>query len=56
MGKDGHEGTNYVVFSLKKFGVSDFFRTFALPEPAKPLNDAQMCGSFFLYRYGQTTF
>ena len=22
--------------------------TFAAPEPAKPLNDAQMCGSFFL--------
>ena len=24
-------------------------RKFAPPEPAKPLNDAQMCGSFFLY-------
>ena len=23
--------------------------TFAPPEPAKPLNDAQMCGSFFYY-------
>ena len=25
---------------------------FALPEPAKPLNDAQMCGSFFIYIHG----
>ena len=28
-------------------------RTFAAREPAKPLNDAQMCGSFlFLWVYG----
>ena len=26
-------------------------RTFAPPEPAKPLHDAQMCGSFYLYMY-----
>ena len=26
-------------------------RTFATREPAKPLNDAQMCGSFCFYRY-----
>ena len=26
---------------------SIIIRTFALREPAKPLNDAQMCGSFF---------
>ena len=24
-------------------------RIFAAREPAKPLNDAQMCGSFFVY-------
>ena len=30
--------------------VSKNLRTFAAPVPAKPLNDAQMCGSFyFLY-------
>ena len=23
--------------------------TFATREPAKPLNDAQMCGSFYIY-------
>ena len=23
---------------------------FAVPEPAKPLNDAQMCGSFYFYK------
>ena len=33
----------------KTFGNSENIRTFALPEPAKPLNDAQMCGSFYLY-------
>ena len=26
-------------------------RIFAAREPAKPLNDAQMCGSFFVYTY-----
>ena len=29
---------------------------FAVREPAKPLNDAQMCGSFFLYTYGYKKF
>lgn len=29
-------------------------RIFAPPEPAKPLNDAQMCGSFFLYAMTST--
>ncbi len=28
--------------------------TFAAPEPAKPLNDAQMCGSFFYMYLWQT--
>ena len=26
-------------------------RIFAAREPAKPLNEAQMCGSFFVYTY-----
>ena len=29
-------------------------RIFAAREPAKPLNDAQMCGSFLFYRYMAT--
>lgn len=29
-------------------------RNFAVREPAKPLNDAQMCGSFCFYRYMAT--
>ena len=29
-------------------------RIFAIREPAKPLNDAQMCGSFLFYRYMAT--
>ena len=37
-------------FLPKKLLVSKNLRTFAAPVPAKPLNDAQMCGSFyFLY-------
>ena len=31
-------------------------RIFALLEPAKPLNDAQIGGSFFYYRYMKTSF
>ena len=34
-------------FLLKKFVLSIIIRIFAAREPAKPLNDAQMCGSFF---------
>ena len=33
-------------FSRKKFVLSMIIRIFAAREPAKPLNDAQMCGSF----------
>jgi hypothetical protein len=33
----------------KFFGNSEIIRTYAVPEPAKPLNDAQMCGSFYFY-------
>ena len=37
-------------FLPKKLLVSKNLRTFVAPVPAKPLNDAQMCGSFyFLY-------
>ena len=43
----------YVIFPAKKFVLSMIIRTFAAREPAKPLNDAQMCGSFlFLWVYG----
>ena len=39
--------------SRKKFVLSMIIRIFAAREPAKPLNDAQMCGSFlFLWVYG----
>ena len=37
----------------KQFVLSMIIRIFAAREPAKPLNDAQMCGSFlFLRVYG----
>lgn len=35
-----------VIFLAKKFVLSMIIRIFAAREPAKPLNDAQMCGSF----------
>lgn len=31
--------------------VSKNLRTFAALVPAKPLNDAQMCGSFYFYTF-----
>ena len=34
---------------MKNFIVQNSFITFAALEPAKPLNDAQIGGSFFLY-------
>ena len=37
-------------FTLKNLAGKIICRTFAALEPAKPLNDAQMCGSFFLYK------
>lgn len=37
-----------VVFLAERFVLSMIIRVFAAREPAKPLNDAQMCGSFFL--------
>ena len=40
-------------FLAEKFVLSMIIRIFATREPAKPLNDAQMCGSFlFLWVYG----
>ena len=42
-----------MIFPAKKFVLSTIIRIFATREPAKPLNDAQMCGSFlFLWVYG----
>lgn len=38
----------------KKFGNSKNIRTSAPLEPAKPLNDAQMCGSFFIFTMTDT--
>ena len=35
-----------VIFLSKKFVLLMIIRIFAAREPAKPLNDAQMCGSF----------
>ena len=47
------ENPLYVIFLTKKFVLSMIIRIFAVREPAKPLNDAQMCGSFlFLWVYG----
>ena len=36
----------YVIFLTEKFVLSMIIRILAAREPAKPLNDAQMCGSF----------
>ncbi len=38
----------FSTFFLKNCEENKKVRIFAAPEPAKPLNDAQMCGSFFL--------
>ena len=38
-----------MIFSAKKFVLSMIIRIFATREPAKPLNDAQMRGAFFVY-------
>ena len=37
-------------FLAQKFVLSIIVCIFAAREPAKPLNDAQMCGSFFIIR------
>ena len=42
-----------MIFLAKKYVLSMIIRIFVAREPAKPLNDAQMCGSFlFLWVYG----
>ena len=47
------KNSTFACFSAKKFVLSMIIRIFAAREPAKPLNDAQMCGSFlFLWVYG----
>ena len=38
-----------VNFLAQKFVLSIIIRIFVAREPAKPLNDAQMCGSFLFY-------
>ena len=40
----------------KYFGILNCFTTFAALEPAKPLNNAQIGGSFFYYTYMKTSF
>ena len=43
-------------FLAQKFVLSNIIRIFAAREPAKPLNDAQMCGSFlYIYFSSQKT-
>ena len=52
MGSSGYKSGKIKAFPQKVskfFGDSKIIRTFAPPEPAKPLNDAQMCGSFYFY-------
>lgn len=41
---------------MKNFIVQNSFITFAALEPAKPLNDAQIGGSFFYYTCMKTNF
>ena len=40
----------------KYFGILNCFTTFAALEPAKPLNNAQIGGSFFYYTHMKTSF
>ena len=40
------KSTIAIFFLPEKFVLSMIIRIFAAREPAKPLNDAQMCGSF----------
>ena len=52
MGSSGYKSGKIKAFPKKVskfFGNSEIIRTFAPLEPAKPLNDAQMCGSFYFY-------
>ena len=46
----------YVIPPAEKLALSMIIRIFATREPAKPLNDAQMCGSFlYIYVSSQNT-
>ena len=46
----------WLFFLAQKFVLSNNIRIFAAREPAKPLNDAQMCGSFlYIYVSSQNT-
>ena len=52
LGSSGYKSGKIKAFPKKVskfFGNSEIIRTFAPLEPAKPLNDAQMCGSFYFY-------
>jgi hypothetical protein len=52
LGNSGYKSGKNKAFPKKVskfFGDSKIIRTFAPLEPAKPLNDAQMCGSFYFY-------
>ena len=40
--------------AMNRLVYSMIIRNFAAREPAKPLNDAQMCGSFLFFRYKAT--
>ena len=46
----------FSTFFLKNCEENKKVRIFAAPEPAKPLNDAQMCGSFFYAYVESNTF
>ena len=39
----------FIHFLQEKFASSDILCNFAASVPAKPLNDAQMRGAFFIY-------
>ena len=45
-----------ILLFTKYFGILNCFTTFAALEPAKPLNNAQIGGSFFYYTYMKTSF
>ena len=44
---------HFLTFPSKALHNPNKSLTFATREPAKPLNDAQMCGSFFICTYGK---
>lgn len=52
----GTYALNKHLFSTKSLYYPINIYTFALLEPAKPLNDAQMCGSFFILYVKHNTF